>query len=69
MFKHHFSSAITALDPDEGELLRIVYLRKKNGVMLAFVGALIDETEFEQVDGMVMGEVIEIRGRDDVYTG
>jgi hypothetical protein len=61
MFKHHFSSAITALDPDEGELLRIVYLRKKNGVMLAFIGALIDETEFEQIDGMVMGEVIEIK--------
>jgi hypothetical protein len=52
--------AIECLAPEEGTLLQVVYLKKKNGTLLSFVGAAFDPNEFEEIVSIAPGELIEI---------
>lgn len=48
------------LDPEEGTLLQIVYLKQKNGTLIPFVGPMLTKTDFEAVEGLGLGEAFQV---------
>ena len=48
------------LDPEEGALLQIVYLKQKNGTLIPFVGPMLTKSDFEAVEGLGLGESFQV---------
>jgi len=55
------------LDPNEGDVLQVVYLRLGDGQMTPFVGLPMSREAFKGVDGLGLGDLIEVR-YDDMVT-
>lgn len=69
MTNEEFSSLIQpVLEPEDGDLLQVIYLRLANGTLLPFLGPLLDKEEFEKIDGLGLGDVVEVRLEDFART-
>jgi hypothetical protein len=53
------------LDPDEGDLLQVVYLRLGNGELLPFIGLPLSHEQFASIDGLGLGDQVQI-GFEDI---
>jgi hypothetical protein len=58
--QEHLADAVEVLGADEGTLLQMLYVKKKNGALLGFVGPKLLQGEFEQIESIAPGEVIEV---------
>lgn len=62
MTNQEFSKMIEPiLDPEDGDLLQVIYLRLADGTLLPFLGPVIAREEFEGIDGLGLGDLVEVR--------
>jgi len=60
LFGTHLNGAIRLLEPEQGDRLQLIYLTKKDGSQLAYVGPVLHEDELLSIEGVEEGEIIEI---------
>lgn len=53
------------LQPEDGDVLQVLYLRLSNGAILPFIGAPMAEEDWEKIEGIGRGEFVQIEGADD----
>jgi hypothetical protein len=64
LFGTHLDGAIRLLEPEAGDRLQLIYLTKKDGSQLAFIGPVLQEDELLNVEGIEEGEILEINRPD-----
>ena len=62
LFGTHLDGAIRLLEPEAGDRLQLIYLTKKDGSQLAFIGPVLQEDELLNVEGIEEGEILQING-------
>ena len=64
LFGTHLDDAIRLLEPEAGDRLQLIYLTKKDGSQLAFIGPVLQEDELFNIENVEEGEIIEINRPD-----
>jgi len=62
LFGTHMDSAIRLQGSETGERLQVIYLIKKDGTQLAYVGPVLQEGELFSVENVEEGEILQING-------
>jgi hypothetical protein len=60
------------LEPEDGQLIQVLYVQQADGVVRAFVGAPMSEKDLHQVQGIALGEIVAVElsdGSDDEFDG
>lgn len=60
IFGTHLDGAIRLQEPEAGDRLQVIYLTKKDGSQLAYVGPVLKEEELFDVTCVEEGEILEI---------
>lgn len=53
------------LEPEDGDVLQVLYLKLANGMLVPFIGAPMAEKEWENIDSIGRGEYIQVEGADE----
>lgn len=48
------------LDPEDGQLIQVLYLQQEDGTIQAFVGAPMTIEQLRQVKALALGEVVAV---------